>query len=138
MGVSGAVRNMYDMIGVPVVTDDAFLAMRHVLEIRNQEFKDRVAIINTTEAGLGVPGMENQRFGDCLERYVEPVGLCDIEHEFSGPSVNCLAKESVNNDISTFSIVISGTDRSDHCYEPEKAGVAQKNEQDERAGAEVR
>jgi hypothetical protein len=100
VGVSGSSRNMHDINGVPVVTDDGFLAMRHVLEIRNQEFQDRVKIINATEAGLGIPGIENQRFGDCLERYIEP-GSCDVA-EIIESVVSRLAKETLNHDIITF------------------------------------
>ena len=52
---NGAPHHMLDINGLPVITDNAFLTMRHSLELQNQTYGSRVQIINATEAGLGNP-----------------------------------------------------------------------------------
>ncbi len=74
---NGASHHMLDINGLPVITDKAFLAMRHALELQNQKFGGRVQIINATEAGLGIPGIENLSFREAIARYINPQG-CNV------------------------------------------------------------
>ena len=73
----GASHHMLDINGLPVITDKAFLAMRHILELQNQKFGGRVQIINATEAGLGIPGIANLSFREAIARYINPQG-CNV------------------------------------------------------------
>jgi hypothetical protein len=73
----GKTREMRDINGLPVVTNNSFLAMRYELEIQNQEYGDRVQIINATEAGLGIPGVANWPFRDVIRRFIDPQ-RCDV------------------------------------------------------------
>jgi hypothetical protein len=97
---SGLPRNMLDINGESVVTEDALLAIRHGLEIRNRDLRDHVKIINATEAGLGIPGMENQRFADCIERYIAPnnCNVADVIQSVTGS----LCKEKPSQEITRF------------------------------------
>ncbi|MGD0622017.1 MAG: 6-hydroxymethylpterin diphosphokinase MptE-like protein [Thermacetogeniaceae bacterium] len=74
---NGAPHHMLDINGLPVITDNAFLSMRHSLELQNQKYGGRVQIINATEAGLGIPGIENLSFREAIARYINPQG-CDV------------------------------------------------------------
>ncbi len=71
---NGAPHNMLDVNGLPVITDNSFLAMRHSLELQNQKYVGRLQIINATEAGLGIPGVENLSFREVISRYIDPQG----------------------------------------------------------------
>jgi hypothetical protein len=63
---------MLDINGLSVITNNAFLAIRHELEYQNQIYQGKAQIINATEAGLGIPGIANWRFREALDRYIAP------------------------------------------------------------------
>jgi hypothetical protein len=73
----GSSHQMLDINGLPVMTDNAFLAMQHTLELQNQNFGGRIQIINATEAGLGIPGIANLSFREAIARYIHPQE-CDV------------------------------------------------------------
>ena len=64
------ISKLLDINGLPVVTNNAFLAMRYELETQTQQYKGQVQLINATEAGLGVPGIANRRFRDVIDHYI--------------------------------------------------------------------
>jgi hypothetical protein len=73
---NGMPHHMLDINGLPVMTDDVFLSMRTSLELQNKKYEGKVQIINATEGGLGIPGIENMSLREVIARYSNP--QCDL------------------------------------------------------------
>ncbi|MGE5390768.1 MAG: motility associated factor glycosyltransferase family protein [Deltaproteobacteria bacterium] len=58
-----------DINGNAVYTDDLFLTMRRDIEVL--ALRNMATIINASEAGLGIPGVENQKFRDVITQYID-------------------------------------------------------------------
>ena len=70
--VRDRLREATDINGQTVYTDTPFLAMQHDMEKLNREFGSQARIINATEAGLGIPGMEQGSFREAVQRFIKP------------------------------------------------------------------
>ncbi|MEN6325464.1 MAG: 6-hydroxymethylpterin diphosphokinase MptE-like protein [Syntrophomonas sp.] len=64
------VQEAVDINGKKVLTDTAFRSMQHDMELLNYRYRGTATIINATEAGLGIPGVENQKFTDVISEYI--------------------------------------------------------------------
>ena len=58
-----------DINGNTVYTDELFLAMRR--DIEELAIKNSATIINASEAGLGIPGVDNLKFRDVITQYID-------------------------------------------------------------------
>jgi len=63
-------KEAIDINGDRVMTCGAFLSMQYDMEKIAQRHRNRVRIINATEAGLGISGVENANFDEVLKKYV--------------------------------------------------------------------
>ncbi|WP_054693843.1 motility associated factor glycosyltransferase family protein [Syntrophomonas palmitatica] len=70
--VSARLVEAKDINGETVYTDTPFLALQRDMELLNQAIKSTNKLINASEAGLGIPGVENMRLRDVLDRYILP------------------------------------------------------------------
>jgi len=59
-----------DIKGEKVYTVPGFLAVRRDMELLNLKYRNTHTIINSTQAGLGMPGIENRDFRDVIDRYI--------------------------------------------------------------------
>jgi len=59
-----------DIYGRRVYTDYGYKAMQNDLEIMNIGYRDKAKILNATEGGLNIHGMENVRFAEVYENYI--------------------------------------------------------------------
>ncbi|PKM77598.1 MAG: hypothetical protein CVU90_07040 [Firmicutes bacterium HGW-Firmicutes-15] len=65
-------QTLVDINGETVQTTPTFLAIRRDMEIINLQYQNTCTIINATEAGLGIPGVENRKFRDVIDQYINP------------------------------------------------------------------
>jgi hypothetical protein len=63
-----------DIHGDKVLTYYGFKAMQNDMEILGIKYGGRVRLLNATEAGLYIKGIQNVAFADVFEKYVEPSG----------------------------------------------------------------
>lgn len=68
----GQIQEAMDINGELVHTYPSFLVIRRDMELINLKYGGMPAIINATEAGLGIPGVENQKFRDVINHYIRP------------------------------------------------------------------
>jgi len=61
-----------DINGQLVYTDIPFLSLQRDMEITNLQYQGICNIINASEAGLGIPGVENMKLAEVIERYIKP------------------------------------------------------------------
>lgn len=61
-----------DINGELVYTHPGFLVIRRDMELLNLNYRDTNVIINASEAGLGIPGVENCTFKEAIDRYITP------------------------------------------------------------------
>jgi hypothetical protein len=66
------IQEARDIYGEKVHTYSSFLVIRRDMELINLKYQGTPKIINATEAGLGIPGVENQKLRDVMNRYVSP------------------------------------------------------------------
>lgn len=59
-----------DINGELVLTHPSFLSIQRDMENLNLKYKDNYKIINASEAGLGIPGIENCKFKDVIDTYI--------------------------------------------------------------------
>jgi hypothetical protein len=59
-----------DINGELVLTHPSFLSIQRDMENLNLKYKDNYKIINASEAGLGIPGIENCKFKDIINTYI--------------------------------------------------------------------
>lgn len=100
--IKGQIQEATDINGEKVHTYSGFLVIRRDIELLNLKYQGAHKIINATEAGLGIPGVENQKLRDVINQYINPrendVGQL-IEDILSNPGiVDCYT----NIDIETF------------------------------------
>ncbi len=65
-----ALQEAVDINGEKVYTEPGFFAIRRDMELLNLKYRDTHTIINSTQAGLGMPGIENRDFRDVIDRYI--------------------------------------------------------------------
>jgi len=70
--LNGQIQEATDINGEKVHTFSSYLIIQRDMELINLKYNGRPTIINATEAGLGIPGVENQRFRDVINRYISP------------------------------------------------------------------
>lgn len=69
-GVRKGLVEARDINGEAVYTHSAFLSIQRDMENLNLRCKDKFTLINATEAGLGIPGVENRRLRDVIDTYI--------------------------------------------------------------------
>lgn len=81
-----------DINGEKVYTHPGFLAIRRDMENLNVKYGDKQKFINATEAGLGIPGVENWKLSGVIEDYINSHShnVSEIIQEITGsaPSVD--------------------------------------------------
>jgi hypothetical protein len=70
--LKGQLQEAADIIGEKVHTFSSFLVIRRDIELLNLKYQGTHKIINATEAGLGIPGVVNQKLRDVINHYINP------------------------------------------------------------------
>ncbi|MDD4803197.1 MAG: DUF115 domain-containing protein [Syntrophomonas sp.] len=68
----GQIQEATDIFGEKVHTYPSFMVIRRDMELINLKHQGSRKIINATEAGLGIPGVENQKLMDVIDHYISP------------------------------------------------------------------
>lgn len=76
--IRAAWREDVDINGNKVFTDNTFRAIRRDMEVLYHHSRDVFTMINASEAGLGIPGVENWKLSEVIEHYIAPNDL-DVE-----------------------------------------------------------
>jgi len=59
-----------DINGEVVFTEDTFLALQRDMELLNLSIRNTNKLINASEAGIGIPGVENMSLREVLDQYI--------------------------------------------------------------------
>ncbi len=76
-------REELDINGNRVFTDPGFMAIRRDMETLSHHNRDKFTLINASEAGLGVPGVENCTLAEIIDRYIAPQSI-DVAQTIDG------------------------------------------------------
>ena len=86
-----------DINGERVYTIPGYLAVRRDMELLNLKYRNSHTIINATQAGLGMPGIENRDFRDVIDRYIATAD-CNVQ-KIIEEALNQGSKEDIYGDV---------------------------------------